>query len=79
MGLTRVRFWDYFAGTGLGIIVGTHIFTFFLGTAKEVWVSGEWVGLLSWEVFLSIGFFVFSFFIAKIVERLTAQERIELA
>ena len=29
MGLTRVRFWDYFFGTGLGIIVGTFIFTFF--------------------------------------------------
>ena len=28
MGLTRVRFWDYFAGTALGILVGTFIFTF---------------------------------------------------
>ena len=36
MGLTKVRFWDYFFGTGLGIIVGTFIFTFFIGTLKEV-------------------------------------------
>lgn len=42
MGLTKVRFWDYFAGTGLGIIVGTFIFTFFIGTLKEVWASGNW-------------------------------------
>ena len=30
MGLTKVRFWDYFFGTGLGIILGTFIFTFFI-------------------------------------------------
>ena len=41
MGLTKVRFRDYFFGTGLGIIVGTFIFTFFIGTLKDVWVSGE--------------------------------------
>jgi len=29
MGLTKVRFWDYFFGTALGIVVGTFIFTFF--------------------------------------------------
>lgn len=69
MGLTRVRFRDYFFGTALGILVGAFIFTFFVGTVKEVWVSGNWKGLLSWKVFLSLGFFVFSFFIPKIVER----------
>ena len=42
MGLTRVRFRDYFFGTGLGITVGTFIFTFFIGTLKEVWSSGDW-------------------------------------
>ncbi len=69
MGLTRVRFWDYFAGTGLGIIVGTFVFTFFVGTVKEIWVSGRWAGLLSWKVFLSVALFVFSFFIPKMVEK----------
>ncbi|MFC1814802.1 TVP38/TMEM64 family protein [Thermodesulfobacteriota bacterium] len=29
MGLTKVRFWDYFFGTGFGIIVGTYIFYIF--------------------------------------------------
>jgi uncharacterized membrane protein YdjX (TVP38/TMEM64 family) len=70
MGLTKVRFWDYFAGTGLGIIVGTFIFTFFIGTLKEVWASGQWGQLLSFKVFFSVGLFVFSFFIPKIIKKL---------
>ena len=69
MGLTKVRFWDYFLGTGLGIIVGTFIFTFFVGTLKEVWASGNWGNLLSFKVFFSIGLFVFSLFIPKIVNK----------
>jgi len=69
MGLTRVRFWDYFWGTGLGIIVGTFIFTFFVGTLKEVWTSGNWGELISTKVFFSIALFVFSFFIPKIIKR----------
>jgi uncharacterized membrane protein YdjX (TVP38/TMEM64 family) len=76
MGLTRVRFWDYFSGTALGIIVGTFIFTFFVGTIKDVWSSGQWGGLLSWKVFFSLGLFVFSFFIPKIIERLKAWRQI---
>ena len=70
MGLTGVRFLDYFFGTALGIIVGTFIFTFFVGTVKDVWSSGQWEGLLSWKVFSSLALFVFSFFIPKIVEKL---------
>jgi uncharacterized membrane protein YdjX (TVP38/TMEM64 family) len=70
MGLTKVHFRDYFAGTGLGIIVGTFIFTFFIGTLKEVWTSGDWSQLLSFQVFFSIGLFVFSFFIPKIIRKI---------
>lgn len=70
MGLTRVRFWDYTAGTGLGIIVGTFIFTFFIGTIKDVWASGNWGELVSFKVFFSLALFVFSFFIPKIIKRL---------
>lgn len=69
MGLTKVRFLDYVAGTGLGILVGTFIFTFFIGTLKEVWVSGDWARLLSFEVVFSVALFVFSFFIPRIVKR----------
>ena len=70
MGLTKVHFWDYFFGTGLGIIVGTFVFTFFIGTVKEVWVSGDWGRLLSFQVFFSIGLFIFSFFIPKIIKKI---------
>ena len=70
MGLTKVRFWDYFLGTALGIIVGTFIFTFFVGTIREVWASGRREDLLSWKVFCSVALFVFSFFIPKIIQRM---------
>ena len=70
MGLTRVRFWDYFFGTGLGIIVGTFIFTFFIGTVKEVWASGNWGELVSFKVFFSLGLFAFSFSIPKIIKKI---------
>lgn len=74
MGLTKVRFWDYFSGTGLGIIVGTFIITFFIGTLKEVWASGNWGDLLSIKVFFSIGLFIFSFFIPKIIKKFKSEE-----
>lgn len=70
MGLTRVRFWDYFSGTALGIIVGTFIFTFFVGTVKEVWSSGDWNRLLTWNVCFALGLFIFSCFIPKIIGKL---------
>jgi uncharacterized membrane protein YdjX (TVP38/TMEM64 family) len=68
MGLTKVRFLDYLLGTALGILVGTFIFTFFVGTIKDVWASGQWEELLSWNVFLSLALFVFSFFIPKLLK-----------
>ena len=68
MGLTQVTFLDYFSGTGIGILVGTFIFTFFIGTLKDVWVSGDWAQLLSFKVFLSIAMFIFSFFIPRILK-----------
>ena len=74
MGLTKVVFWDYFFGTGLGIIVGTFIFTFFIGTLKDVWASGNWGELLSFKVFFSIGLFVFSLFIPKIIKKIKPEE-----
>ncbi|MGW8187550.1 MAG: TVP38/TMEM64 family protein [Desulfobacterales bacterium] len=73
MGLTRVRFWDYVAGTGLGIVVGTFIFTFFIGTLKEVWTSGDWGQMLSFRVFFSLALFGFSFFIPMIIKKLRGE------
>ncbi len=74
MGLTKVRFIDYVFGTGLGIIVGTFIFTFFIGTLKDVWVSGNWAELISFKVFFSIALFVFSFFIPRIIKKFKGEE-----
>lgn len=74
MGLTKVRFRDYFSGTALGIIVGTFIFTFFVGTIKNVWSSGHWVDLLSWKVFFSLALFIGSFFIPKILKIIRGAE-----
>jgi uncharacterized membrane protein YdjX (TVP38/TMEM64 family) len=76
MGLTKVRFWDYLFGTALGILVGTFIFTFFVGTIKDVWASGQWEELLSWKVFFSLALFVFSFFIPKLLKMAKASKEI---
>ncbi len=73
MGLTKVSFRDYFFGTALGIIVGTFIFTFFIGTVKEVWATGNWGELVSFRVFFSVGLFVFSFFIPKIIKNIKGE------
>jgi uncharacterized membrane protein YdjX (TVP38/TMEM64 family) len=70
MGLTKVRYRDYLWGTGLGILAGTFIFTFFVGTVKEVWATSQWANLLTWKVFFSLGLFVFSLFIPKIINKL---------
>jgi uncharacterized membrane protein YdjX (TVP38/TMEM64 family) len=67
MGLTKVKFGDYFWGTALGILVGTFILTFFVGTIKEIWVGGDWGRLISFKVFFSVGLFFFSLFIPKII------------
>jgi len=74
MGLTKVRFRDYFWGTGLGIPVGTFILTFFIGTLKGVWASGHWGSLFSFKVFLSVGLFVFSLFIPKIIKKVKKEK-----
>jgi uncharacterized membrane protein YdjX (TVP38/TMEM64 family) len=76
MGLTRVRFGDYLLGTGFGILVGTFIFTFFIGTLSQVWASGDWRQLNGWQIYLSVILFIASFFLPKIV-RIMRQENIE--
>lgn len=70
MGLTGVSFRDYLFATGLGITVGTFIFTFFIGTLKEVWGTGDWGSLLSLKVFFAIILFVFSLFIPKLIKKM---------
>jgi uncharacterized membrane protein YdjX (TVP38/TMEM64 family) len=68
MGLTGVKFRDYFWGTAIGILVGTFIFTFAVGTIRDIWASGQWQELLGGKVLFALGLFVFSFFIPKIIK-----------
>ena len=75
MGLTKVHFLDYLFGTALGIIVGTFIYLFFIGTLKEVWSSGNWGELLSLKVIFSVALFVFSLFIPKIINKLRKERK----
>jgi uncharacterized membrane protein YdjX (TVP38/TMEM64 family) len=69
MGLTKVRFWDYFFGTALGIVIFIFAFTFMVGTLKEVWASGQWAELLSWKIFVSTALVIFSFCIPRIIDK----------
>jgi len=74
MGLTKVTFRDYISGTGLGILVGTFIFTFFIGTLRDVWATGDWAQLLSFKVFLSVALFIFSLLIPKIIKAVKSEQ-----
>jgi hypothetical protein len=58
-------------------MVGTFIFTFFVGTIKDVWAGGRWEELLSWKVFLSFTLFLFSFFIPKILKMMRMTKEAE--
>jgi len=69
LSLTKVRFWDYFFGTGLGVMVSIFVITFLSGTLKDVWVSGMWENLVSLEIFFAVILFIFSFFIPMILKR----------
>jgi uncharacterized membrane protein YdjX (TVP38/TMEM64 family) len=70
MGLTRVRFRDYVAGSALGMLVGTFVLTFLFGTLREVWAGGQWAQLLQWKVFLAVALFALSLLVPKVVNRL---------
>jgi uncharacterized membrane protein YdjX (TVP38/TMEM64 family) len=73
LGLTKVRFRDYFWGTALGIVTGTFVLTFFIGTVKEIWASGDYSALVSSRVLFSLALFVFSFFIPVLLKKVRAE------
>jgi len=68
---------DYFFGTALESSSGPSSSLFFVGTVKEVWVSGRWSDLVSWKVLFSLVLFVFSFFIPKILDRIKVVGRVQ--
>jgi len=74
MGLTKVRFADYLLGTGFGILVGTFVFTFLIGTLSQVWASGDWSRLNGWQTYLSVILFVSSFFLPALVRKIRPEK-----
>jgi uncharacterized membrane protein YdjX (TVP38/TMEM64 family) len=75
MGLTAINFRAYFLGTFFGIIAGGFALTFFFATLVEVWSSGQWQMVMSWESLLAVVLFVGSFFIPAIVKKLKPEEK----
>jgi hypothetical protein len=57
-------------------MVGTFIFTFFLGNLGEIYKSSNWGELISFKVFFSITLFIFSFFIPKIIKKIKGEESV---
>jgi uncharacterized membrane protein YdjX (TVP38/TMEM64 family) len=76
MGLTGVAFADYLLGTGLGILVGTFIFTFFIGNLGQVWAGGDWSRLNGWQTWLSLALLIGSLFLPKIIRKYRGEEQI---
>jgi uncharacterized membrane protein YdjX (TVP38/TMEM64 family) len=70
MGLTNVRFWDYFWGTGVAISLETFIFTLLIGTIKEAWIESNWYRLFSPQFGIALALFTVSLFIPKIISKL---------
>ncbi len=53
--------------------VATFIFTFLIGTLKDVWASGDWGRLISSRVFIAVALFVLSLFIPKAVKKIRGE------
>ena len=70
LGLTQVHFRDFFWGTALGVGVEAFIMTYFTAAIKEVWGRGDWSQLLNGKILFSVGLFIFSFFIPRIISKI---------
>ncbi|MCK9275842.1 MAG: TVP38/TMEM64 family protein [Syntrophales bacterium] len=73
IGLTKIKFWDYFFGTALGIVLGTFIFTYFVGLLREAWITGNWEILISVKMFFSICLVIFLLFVPKIAKKIKGE------
>ena len=76
MGLTKVTFRDYLLGTGLGILTGTFIFTFFIGNLRQVWASGDWGRLNGWQTWLSLALLIGSFFLPVLIRKFRGEDKL---
>jgi uncharacterized membrane protein YdjX (TVP38/TMEM64 family) len=69
MGMTRVGFGDFVFGTALGSAITSSIITFFIGTLREIWISGEWGRLFSARPVLSLSILAATALFAKLARR----------
>jgi uncharacterized membrane protein YdjX (TVP38/TMEM64 family) len=70
MGLTKIRFWDFFAATGLGVLFGIFILTFLGGVLREFWATGNWQVLMTPRFYISVALLGFSLIVPVILYKL---------
>ncbi len=78
MGVTKVQFWDYLLGTGLGILIGTFAVTFLVGNLKALWAKGDWDGLFSLKVAGALFILILSLFIPLTLKRWKSRRPVKI-
>lgn len=69
LGVTKIRFRDFFWGTALGMIVITFVITFWVGTLKAMWLSGHWDHSLLWQIPLITAVFLLSLLVPRTIQK----------
>ena len=69
VGLTKVRFRDYFFATALGEAATISAVTFFIGEIREIWISQDPGRLFSTRMALSLGTLIALASVAKLIRR----------
>jgi len=69
VGLTKVRFRDYFFATALGEAATIFAVTFFIGEIREIWISQDPGRLLSTRMALSLGTLIALASVAKLIRK----------
>lgn len=75
MGLSRVRFRDYLAATGLGIVVGALLFVALVDQLKAAWMSGDWSLLWSARTLAGSALFALSLLLPWRIRRRSETNR----
>jgi uncharacterized membrane protein YdjX (TVP38/TMEM64 family) len=70
-GATRIRFRDYLLGTVLGLLPPVFLFTYFVGSMKEVLATYRRpADLLTFDLIFPVLLLIFSFFLPALLKRL---------
>ena len=70
-GATRIRFRDYLLGTVLGLLPPVFIFTYFVGSMKEVLATYRRpIDLLTFDLLFPVLLLILSFFLPTLLKRL---------